>query len=67
MLLFKPVVEIDGQALQGAWSTTFFPAAPGQHSVAVFWKLYGLIPIQRATALVTVSDGATTEIRYGPR
>jgi hypothetical protein len=67
MLLFKPVVEIDGQVHQGAWSTTFFPTAPGEHSVTVYWKYFGLLPINKGTASVTVTEGGTANVRYGPR
>ncbi len=67
MLLFKPTVEIDGQALQGAWSTTTFPTTPGQHRVTVFWKYLGLLPINKASATFAVREGVTTELTYKPR
>ncbi len=67
MLLFKPIVEIDGQSRQGTWSTETFAITPGQHSVTVFWKYFGLLPINKATSMVTVVEGATTEVLYRPR
>ncbi len=67
MLLFKPVVEIDGQSRQGTWSTETFAIAPGPHSVTVFWKYFGLLPVNKATATVNVVEGTTTEVKYKPR
>ncbi|MDQ6696654.1 MAG: hypothetical protein M3Z46_04260 [Actinomycetota bacterium] len=67
MLLFKPIVEIDGQSRQGTWSTETFAIEPGQHSVTVFWKYLGLLPINKATMVVNVVEGTTTEVLYRPR
>jgi hypothetical protein len=63
-LLFKPIVEIDGEAQQGKWSTTFFPTAAGQHSVTVYWKYFWVMPANKSTITVTVEDGATTNLTY---
>jgi hypothetical protein len=68
LVLFKPVVEIDGQPLDGSWSSTmFFPTAPGPHSVSVYWKYFWLIPCNRASATVGVIEGGVTELTYQAR
>ena len=63
-LIFKPVVEIDGQAQSGAWGTTFFPASAGNHSVTVYWKAYWFIPSNKATTNVTVVEGQVAKVTY---
>src|SRR5256885_200136 len=67
MLLFKPVVEIDGVVQEGAWSTKFLATAPGQHSVTVYWKYMWFLPANRATVNVTVADGSSVDITYQAR
>lgn len=66
-LLFKPVVEIDGVAKEGAWSTTFFATDPGQHTVAVYWKYLWFLPVNRGTVTVTIAEGTTVDMLYRPR
>ena len=63
-LLFKPVVEIDGQVQQGAWSTKHFPTSAGQHSITVYWKYFWVLPANKATATVTVTEGVSTDVTY---
>ncbi|MEY2437532.1 MAG: hypothetical protein QOF97_2368 [Acidimicrobiaceae bacterium] len=63
-LLFKPVVEIDGQAQTGTWGTTFFPTSPGNHSVTVYWKAYWFIPSNKATTTVNVPEGQVAKVVY---
>ena len=67
MLLFKPVVEIDGVVHEGAWSSVYFSTAPGDHNVSVYWKYMWVLPVNRATAQVTVPEGTTVEVTYRPR
>jgi len=67
MLLFKPVVEIDGAAHEGAWSTTFFPTAPGPHTVSVYWKYMWFLPVNRGSVNVTVAEGSSVDVLYRPR
>jgi hypothetical protein len=67
MLLFKPVVEIDGHEQQGSWGTTFLPVAPGEHRIAVYWKYLFVMPANRASATVIVTEGATAEVTYQAR
>ena len=67
MLLFKPMVEIDGVVHEGAWSTTYFSTAPGDHTVSVYWKYLWFLPVNRATETVRVAEGSTVEVVYRPR
>lgn len=66
--LFKPQVEIDGSpAGAGAWnSPTVFPTTPGQHQVAVSYKWYWIIPVNRAEMSVTVPEGGVARVEYKP-
>jgi hypothetical protein len=67
MLLFKPIVEIDGQPHEGAWSDNFFPVGAGNHSVTVYWKYFWFLPSNRGTINVTVADGQAVNVLYQAR
>ncbi|HEV3225458.1 MAG TPA: hypothetical protein VGZ52_01440 [Acidimicrobiales bacterium] len=67
MLLFKPVVEIDGAVSEGAWSETFYPVAAGTHHVKVFWKYFWFLPCNNAEMDVPVADGQMARVVYQAR
>ena len=61
------VVEVDGVPTKGAWGDQTFPVAPGSHRVSVAWKLYWVLPVQRATIDVSVDPGGAVSLRYKVR
>jgi hypothetical protein len=61
------VIEVDGVPTKGTWGDQTLQVAPGNHSVSVFWKLYWLLPVQRARLDVTVESGAVVSLRYKVR
>ncbi len=61
------VVELDGVPTNGIWGDQTLPVTPGSHRVSVSWKLYWLLPVQRATLDLTVDDGAVVSLRYKVR
>ena len=63
-LIFKPVVEIDGQAQSGSWGTNFFPTSAGTPSVKVYWQAYWFIPSNTASTTVTVAEGQVARLVY---
>jgi hypothetical protein len=67
-LFFKPQIEVDGSAaVSGKWNgSTFVAAAPGEHQVAVYYKAYFILPVNRAAMPVTVVDGGVARIEYKP-
>jgi hypothetical protein len=58
------IVEIDGVATKGSWGDQSIPVAPGNHRVSVAWKLYWVLPVQRATLDVSVDPGGVVSLRY---
>jgi hypothetical protein len=67
MIIFKPVIEIDGHPHDGAWSRVVVPTGAGQHRVSVYWKYLWFMPVNRADVAVTVTEGTTTEVVYRAR
>ena len=67
MLLFKPIIEIDGQPHEGAWSDNFFSAGAGSHSVTVYWKYLWFLASNKATINVTVTEGQAAHVLYQAR
>src|SRR4051794_23553935 len=67
-IFFKPQIEVDGTAaVGGKWNgSTFVAAAPGQHQVEVYYKAYFIIPVNRASMGVTVTDGGVARVEYKP-
>ena len=68
LLTIQPlIVEVDGVPTNGIWGDQTLPVTPGSHRVSVCWKLYWLLPVQRATLDVTVEPGALVSLRYKVR
>jgi hypothetical protein len=67
-IFFKPQIEVDGaKAVGGKWNgSTFVAATPGQHKVAVYYKAYFILPVNRAEMQVTVPDGGAARVEYKP-
>jgi hypothetical protein len=63
-VLFKPIVQIDGQTHEGTWGTSHFPAAPGDHHVVVFWKYLWFLPCNKGQTMLRVHEGHTTHVEY---
>jgi len=62
--LMPLIIEVDGVQSKGKWGEQFVNLSPGSHQVAVFWKLYFVLPIQRGQMNVTVNPGQTVSLRY---
>jgi hypothetical protein len=64
-VLFPLVVEINGQQYQGSWSgQSFFPTAPGDYQVTIYWKYLWFLPCNKATTMVRVQPGQVSYIAY---
>jgi hypothetical protein len=63
-VIFKPIVQIDGQTHEGSWGTSHFPAAPGDHQLTVFWKYLWFLPCNKGRTTVRVVEGQTTHVAY---
>ena len=67
-LLFKVVVEIDGQTTEVGWSKpNFLPTTAGTHQVTISWKYFFVLPVNKASVSVTVAEGQTAHILYKAR
>ena len=61
------LVEVDGVQTKGSWGDQTLTVTPGAHRVSVSWKLYWVLPVQRASLDVNVDPGATVSLRYKVR
>jgi hypothetical protein len=61
------IVEVDGVQTKGRWGDQVLPVSAGSHRVSVSWKFYWLLPVQRGTLDVNVSDGSVVALRYKVR
>ena len=64
LYFFPPTVEIDGNAEKVKWGQQFFPTAPGQHTVRVFFKYLFIKEAGPASTTVTVQEGQTAQVTY---
>jgi hypothetical protein len=67
LFLFPPKITIDGgEPISGKWGDNLLPAAPGNHTVTVYWPLYWFLPSNKATITVDVQPGQVAQIDYKP-
>ena len=65
--LFKPQIDVDGSTYAGAWnSPTLIAAAPGQHKISAYYKMYWVLPVNRVDLTVTVPEGGMARVQYKP-
>jgi hypothetical protein len=60
-------IEVDGVPSKGLWGSQLLNLEPGSHSLTVSWKLYWVLPVQKATLDVTVTPGSTVAVSYKVR
>lgn len=65
--IFPLTIEVDGVASKGMWGAQLLSLEPGSHSLTVSWKLYWVLPVQKATLNVTVDAGSTIAVSYKVR
>ena len=65
--IFPLVIEVDGTQSRGTWGTQLLNLAPGTHQVSVSWKLYWVLPVQKATLDVSVEPGQVVAASYKVR
>jgi hypothetical protein len=66
-MLMPLTVEVDGVTSKGVWKEQFLNLAPGTHRLTVSWKLYWVLPVNKATLDVTVQQGSVVPVRYKVR
>ena len=66
LYLFKPTVEIDGQAIQAKWGSQFFPVIAGNHTLTFYFN-YIFGKCNRATTQITLSPGQVLVVTYKTR
>ena len=64
VVIFPLTITVDGQAIQGKWGTQFYPIQPGNHTITVSWKLYWLLPVNKATTTVSLASGQVAKLQY---
>ena len=64
IVIFPLTINIDGLETAGRWGTQFYPVQPGTHTVTVSWKLYWLVPVNRATTTVSLAEGQIARLQY---
>ena len=64
IVLMPLLLTIDGQPVKGKWGTQFYPVQPGNHTVTVSWKLYWLVPVNKASETLSLADGQVARMRY---
>jgi hypothetical protein len=64
IVIFPLTINIDGQAVKGKWGTQFYPVQAGSHSVTVSWKLYFVLPVNKAAMTVSLADGQVARLQY---
>jgi hypothetical protein len=67
LYLFQPTIEIDGQAYPAKWGTQFFPVAPGNHSVTLYFKYLFMAQCNKAATGLTVAPGQVAVVTYKSR
>jgi hypothetical protein len=64
IVIFPLIINIDGQDTKGKWGTQFYPVPPGNHTITVSWKLYWVLPSNKATTNVSLADGQVARLQY---
>jgi hypothetical protein len=67
LYLFKPTIEIDGQAIPAKWGTQFIPVAPGTHSISVYFNYFFIKKCNRADTQITLAEGQVLQVTYKSR
>jgi hypothetical protein len=62
--IFPLTVTVDGTPVQAKWGSSFVPVAPGSHQVSVSWKLYWVLPVNKAALTVNVPEGQVVPVLY---
>jgi hypothetical protein len=65
--IFPLTIEIDGVETKGKWGVQFLNLAPGTHRITASWKMYWLLPVNKATLDVTVAPSQVAPVRYKVR
>jgi hypothetical protein len=63
-LIFPLTIEVDGVASRGVWDQQLLNLAPGTHTIAASWKLYWVLPVNKATLNVEVAPGGVVAVTY---
>ncbi len=64
IVIFPLILTIDGSQVKGKWGTSFYPVAPGSHQVEVAWKMYWVLPVNKASMPVTLAQGQVARLLY---
>jgi len=64
IVIFPLVLTVDGVAVPGKWGTSFYPVAPGNHDVGVAWKMYWLLPVNKAATRLSLAEGQVARLLY---
>ncbi len=60
----SPIIVVDGQPYKTSWGTQFFPVAPGQHSVKIFFRYMWMAECGANAMTVAVYPGQITRLSY---
>jgi hypothetical protein len=60
----RPTVEIDGHPNRTRWGRQFFPAAPGQHTVTVYFGYLGRKETGKNSIAVDVPEGQVRRVEF---
>src|SRR5579863_6759107 len=52
--IFPLQIEVDGAVSKGTWGPQLLNVAPGMHRIAVTWKMYWVLPVNRGAIEVNV-------------
>ena len=64
IMIFPVTITIDGQQSKGKWGSQFLPLSAGSHTIEVSWKLYWVLPANKAATTVNVADGQVIQVTY---
>jgi hypothetical protein len=65
--IFPLQIEVDGALSRGTWGPQFLNLTPGMHRIAVTWKMYWVLPVNRGEIEVNVPEGQIIPLRYKMR
>jgi hypothetical protein len=63
-VIFPLTINVDGTDIKGKWGKQVYPVAPGSHTVTVSWKLYWVLPVNKATMTVSIAEGQAAPLLY---
>lgn len=64
IVIFPLTITVDGEKIKGKWGKNFYPIAPGGHTISVSWKAYWLLPVNKGTTNVSLSEGQVVRLKY---